>query len=125
MTPLPTDDDRDALTRAIARYIEPTYDPAHFIGLRYAEADELSVGRVPEAIRALAHLIARFDRSASFDVVTECSIGIGRADAAELAEGRVPAVVQELARTLTDWTDEALRKNTAKPVRLAGKEKKP
>lgn len=37
----------------------------------------------------------------------------------ELSLGRVPAEIQELAKTLVDWTFEDLRRNAAKPIRLA------
>lgn len=37
----------------------------------------------------------------------------------EVSFGRVPGEIQELAKTLVDWTMADLRRNAAKPVRLA------
>ena len=44
---------------------------------------------------------------------------VSEEQALELSFGRVPALVQEMARTMTDWTQEDLRRNAAKPVQLA------
>lgn len=49
------------------------------------------------------------------------SCTVDEADCRELSFGRVPALVQEAAKRLVDWTHEDLRKNAAKPVRLATK----
>lgn len=50
-------------------------------------------------------------------------IQVNEAQCTELSFGRVPGEVQEMARTLVDWTQEDLRKNAAKPVRIGRKKR--
>lgn len=48
--------------------------------------------------------------------VTAFYVLVSEEQALELSFGRVPALVQEMARAMTDWTQEDMRRNAAKPV---------